>query len=186
MKKTLVFLLSILLTYTILQAQSAKEGEFESGIVFGPKGAFQISAPEDWILNNKIGQKMGLHCVLYIDGFTWNNSPVIMYAKIASPEYEKIDKFLEFAIEAFVKEDPEFKHKEFKIAKIDGQKYIIMDYIGGPYKSYERVGYIQMEKAVAFVVFSARNEEDFKKYADAILEIVESFEYKPEYIGYEN
>jgi hypothetical protein len=43
-----------------------------------------------------------------------------------------------------------------------------------------------MKKAVGYVVFSARNENDFKKYSDVIFEVTKSFKYTPEYIGYGN
>jgi hypothetical protein len=61
-----------------------------------------------------------------------------------------------------------------------------MNYRGGPYNSFERVFYIQMENAVGYVVFSARNEKDFNTYSAAIIEVVNSFQYKPEYINYKS
>lgn len=182
--KKLTLILIIMQLFLVCNAQTELKGQFLAGIVYGPKGAYKIDAPENWILDNKSGLSMGLPCVLYIDGYTWQNSPVIMYSKIASTDYENIDTFIDFAIKEFQKEDSDFNHKELKTGKIDDKKYIIMDYQGGPYNSFERVFYIQMEKAVGYVVFSARNQDDFKKYSDAIFEIVESYEYKPEYIDY--
>jgi hypothetical protein len=158
-------------------AQTNKDGQSHAGIVYGPQGAYMIDAPKHWVLDNKTAVSDGLPCVLYIDSSTWENSPVIMYAKIASPTYPTIDKFIAFAIKEFVKEDPGFYHKESKTGEINGKKYVIMDYRGGPYKSYERVFYVQMESAVGYVVFSARNKEDFAKYADALLEVVASYHY---------
>lgn len=181
MKRIILVLVAAIHLFSICNGQ--KE-QFPAGIVYGPKGAYKIDAPKNWILDNKSGLSSGLPCVLYINGYTWENSPVIMYAKIASSNFEKIDNFIDFAIKEFEKGDPGFYHKEFKKVETDSSKYIIMDYQGGPYKSFERVFYIQMKKAVGYVVFSARTEEDFKKFADTILEIVESYEYKPEYIGY--
>jgi hypothetical protein len=136
-----------------------------------------IDAPKHWVLDYKSGVPDGLPCVLYIEGFTWESSPVIMYAKIASPTYPNIDKFIAFAVKEFVKEDRNFYHKESKTGDIGGKKYVIMDYRGGPYKSYERAFYVQMESAVGYVVFSAKNKKDFDKYADALLEVVASYRY---------
>ena len=93
-----------------------------------------------------------------------------MYQKAHQPN--NIDKFIAFAVKEFKKEDPNFSHKELKRDKITNSKYVIMDYRGGPYNSYERVFYVQMEKAVGYVVFSSRNEADFKKYSDAVFDIV--------------
>ena len=183
MKKLILYIVLALLTTNGSSMQN-NQNQFPAGIIYGPKGAFKIDAPKDWILDNKAGLSMDLPCVLYIDGYTWQNSPVIMYSKIASTNYENIDKFINFTIKEFKKEDPKFNHKELKTGEIDSNKYIIMDYQGGPFKGYERVFYIQMEQAVGYVVFSARNEEDFKNYVDAVFEIIESYEYKPKYINY--
>jgi hypothetical protein len=169
---------------SISNAQINDKDQFEAGVVYGPKGACKIAAPKNWVLDNVSGQSSGLPCVLYINGYTWENSPVIMYAKIASPTFTNIDKFIAFAIKEFKKEDPAFHYKEVKTGKLNGYKYVIMNYQCGPYNSYERVFYIQMKNAVGYVVFSARNEEDYKKYSDAIFEIVNSFRYKPEFINY--
>ncbi|MDP4150259.1 MAG: hypothetical protein Q8927_19715 [Bacteroidota bacterium] len=158
-------------------AQTKEKVQSPAGIVYGPKGAYMIEAPKHWVLDNKSGVPDGLPCVLYIDGFTWESSPVIMYAKIASPTYPTIDKFIAFAIREFVKEDPKFYHKELKTGEIGGKKYVIMNYRGGPYNSYERVFYVQMESAVGYVVFSAKNKPDFDKYADALLDVVASYHY---------
>lgn len=170
---------------SVSHAQTQRKTKFPAGIVYGPKAAYQIDAPKHWVLDNTSGVSEGLPCVLYIDGFTWQNSPVIIYAKIASPVYTDIDKFIAFAIKEFVKEDPNFNHKELVNGNIGGQKYTIMNYQGGPYHSYERAFYIQMKRAVGYVVFSARNKEDYEKYADALFEIVKSYKYKPEYINYQ-
>lgn len=184
MKKLTLFLVIILQFALIGNSQTDKKGQFPEGVIYGLKGAFKIDAPNDWVLDNKSGVTMGLPCVLYIDGESWQSSPVIMYSKIAAINYENIDKFIKYAINEFEKEDPNFYHKELETGEIEGKRYVIMDYRGGPYGSYERVFYIQMKKAVGYVVFSARNEKDFKIYSDAVFEVVESYEYAPAYIDY--
>ena len=184
MKSFTALIIAVISSFFVCSAQTDLKGQFPAGLVYGPKGAYKIDAPKKWILDNTSGGSMGLSCVLYIDGYTWQNSPVVMYAKIASTSFEDIDKFIEFAIKEYKKEDVNFFHKELKKGKIYDKKYIIMDYHGGLYNNYERVFYIQMEKAVGYVVFSARNEEDFKKFSGSIIEVAESFQYKPEYIGF--
>jgi hypothetical protein len=42
-----------------------------------------------------------------------------------------------------------------------------------------------MKDAVGYVVFSARNEDDYNTYSNAIFEIANSFRYKPEFINYQ-
>jgi len=170
--------------FSSCNSQTNKTGEFPSGIIYGKKGAYKIDAPKGWILDNKSGKEMELPCVLYLNGYNWQNSPVIMYSKMASPNYEKIELFIDFAIKEFQKEDSKFEYKELKNGQVADKKYIIMDYQGGTYNSFERVFYIQMEKAIGYVVFSARNKADFEKYSSAMFEIVESYKYEPKYINY--
>lgn len=108
-----------------------------------------------------------------------------MYAKIASPKYPEIEGFIKFAIAEFIKEDSHFVHKRLKSHKINTTfSAVVYDYQGGIYNSFERVAYIQVPNAVCYVVFSARNQKDFKKYADALYDALDSFELRPEYINY--
>ena len=184
MRKYLLLALHLFCVWVLCNAQAKHAAHFEVGIVYGPKAAYKIDAPKNWVLNNVSGKSSGLPCVLYIQGSTWENSPVIMYAKIASPEFTVMENFIAFTLKELKKEDPKFYNKEFKKDTINGHRYVIMNYRGGPYNSYERTLYVQMKGAVGYIVFSARNEEDYNKYSDAILEIVSSFQYKPEYINY--
>jgi hypothetical protein len=39
--------------------------KYRGGIVYGPKAAFNIAAPEGWVLDNKSGMSQGQPCVLY-------------------------------------------------------------------------------------------------------------------------
>ena len=184
MKQFALSITGVLLSISVCLSQTNGKSQFPGGIVYGPKAAFKIEAPKNWVLDNISGQSSGLPCVLYIDGYNWQNSPVIMYGKISSPIFTNIDKFIAFAINEFKKEDSTFYYKEFRNGKLNGKKYVIMNYRGGPYNSFERVLYVQMENAVGYVVFSARNKKDFNTYSDAIIEVANSFQYKPEYINY--
>lgn len=179
-KMVLIFLVPLLFVISVVGQQ------FSAGIVYGPKAAYKIDAPKNWVLDNAVGRSIGLPCVLYINGYTWENSPVVMYAKIAGTIFENIDSFILFAIKDFKNLDSTFYHNELNRGKVDSFQYIVMDYQGGPYKSYERVFYVQMPKAVGYVVFSARNNEDFMKYSNDIIEVILSFKYKPEFIGFKN
>ena len=182
MNRFTLALLFISISSYISEGQTNEKGRFPAGIVYGPKAAYQIHAPDNWILDNQSGLSMGLPCVLYLKGYKWSDSPVIMYAQISDSAFEKIDIFIDSAIRVFKKEDPQFYFKELKNGLVDGKKYVIMNYQGGPYNSYERVLYIQMEKAIGFIVFSAQNKNDFDNYADSIFEILNTFQYKPECI----
>jgi hypothetical protein len=82
----------------LICARSSGQEKYRGGIVYGPKAAFNISAPEGWVLDNESGAGQGLPCVLYPKGSSWSDARTIMYAKIASTQYEDVDKFVATAI----------------------------------------------------------------------------------------
>ena len=49
-----------LVTFDSVTAQE----KYPGGIVYGPKAAFNIAAPEGWVLDNESGAQQGLPCVL--------------------------------------------------------------------------------------------------------------------------
>ncbi|HEX5176094.1 MAG TPA: hypothetical protein VFV83_03640 [Chthoniobacteraceae bacterium] len=149
---------------------------FPFGIVYGPKAAFQISAPAGWVIDNKAGADDGLPCVLYLKGATWGTAEPLMYGKIASTEYDDHKAFAAKAIGEMKKERGRFKMKRLASGKTkDGQPFFINDY--APTKEYPRhecVAYVQLNGAVAYVVFSADEEKNFSKHSAALEEAVQS------------
>lgn len=161
--------------------------QYDGGIVYGPKAAFKICAPKEWVLDNVSGLSMGLHCVLYPKNYTWLSTPVLMYAKIASPEYTEKEKFIAFAIGKMREETETFKFKLLGDRPIDGEyTATIYEYSGGPYERYEKVGYIQVKDAVCYIVFSAKNKKLYEKYNSELEKTIDSFKYMPVYINYKD
>jgi hypothetical protein len=146
------------------------------GIVYGPKGAFNISAPKGWKLDPTAGAGQGLPCVLYPDGATWETADPLMYAKIASTTYKDYEVFAKAAIEDMKEKRPGFKMKRIASGKTaGGQPYFINDYPPtGAYKRSERVAYVQLAKAVAYIVFTADEKAAFQKHQGALEETVKS------------
>ena len=73
------------------------------GLVYGPKAAFNISAPKGWVLDNESGASQGLPCVLYPKGSSWSDAKTVMYAKIASTQFEDVNAFVATAIKDMMK-----------------------------------------------------------------------------------
>jgi hypothetical protein len=147
------------------------------GIVYGPKAAFKIDAPPGWVLDNSAGVEQGLPCVLCPKGSTWADANAIMYAKIASTDYEDVEKFVAMAVK-HGKVHGKPKEKVDSVKTGDGQPYFINEYPGTKlYSQRERVAYIQLPKAVAYIVFSARDEATYRKDFSALNEVLKSFAY---------
>ena len=71
MKTKLTLILSLLTLTTSFKVIAQPSA---GGIVYGPKGAFSISAPKGWTLDPTAGKEQGLPCVLYPEGATWENA----------------------------------------------------------------------------------------------------------------
>ena len=146
------------------------------GIVYGPKGAFNISAPKGWNLDPTAGAGNGLPCVLYPDGSSWETADPLMYAKIASTIYEDYEKFEKDALDDMKKKRAGFTMKRIASGKTaGGLPYFINEYPPSEgYKRFERVAYVQLPKAVAYIAFSSDKKTAFQKNAPALEEAVKS------------
>ena len=101
-----------------------------------------------------------------------------MYAKIASTDYEDAGKFVAMAIQQMEKVRGKPKEKVDSGKTGDGQPYVINEYPATKsYSQWERVAYIQLPKAVAYIVFSARDEASYRKNFPALNEVLKSFTY---------
>ncbi|MEP6778084.1 MAG: hypothetical protein ABI944_06485 [Chthoniobacterales bacterium] len=170
-------LLAALLLSTLVLDAFADQSPF--GIVHGPKAAFNIAAPEGWVIDNTAGADDGLPCVLYRKGDTWKNADPLMYAKIASTSYEDAEAFAKKAIGEMKKERGDYETKRVESGKTKtGQSYFINEYSPNEkYPRVERVGYVQLPAAVAYIVYSGDSEAAFRTHQPALKQLLESFSY---------
>jgi hypothetical protein len=167
--------LSILLLFLAFTGHLVA-AETPAAIVYGPKAGFNIVAPEKWVVDHTAGAEDGLPCVLFPKGQSWETADPLMYAKVASAEYEDAEAFAKKAIAEAKKERGEFEVKRIESGKTkSGQTYFINEYSpNADYPRHERVAYVQLEKAVAYLVFSGDNLEIFRKEQAALKQAVES------------
>ena len=162
----------------LFSAKSFAQENYRGGIVYGPKAAFHISAPEGWVLDNQAGAEQGLPCVLYPKGSTWADAKTIIYAKIASTQFENAEAFVAKAIKEMQEVHGRPKQKVESGKTGDGQPFFINEYPATKsYSQWERIAYIQLPKAVAYIVFSARDEASYRKNFPALNEVLKSFAY---------
>lgn len=179
-KALLVFLLLLPLH---LFADDDVSRTFPPGVVFGIKGAFKISPPDGWLVDNYSGQGDGQPVVLYPKGGSWAKSQTVMYAKIASDNYPKMDRFIEFTLDYFQKKDAGFKYRNVVSSKTkEGFQYVIQEYDRPSYPVYELTAYIQMPNSVAYIVYSGATKEQRENDLLAFRNVLESFEYVPVFV----
>ncbi len=156
---------------------SAQE-KYRGGIVYGPKAAFNINAPEGWVLDNESGSNQGLPCVLYPKGQSWEDAKTIMYAKIASTQYEDVNAFVAVAIREMKAKHGTPKEKIASGKTHDGRDYFINEYPATKtYSQWERVAYVQLPHAVAYIVLSSRDKASYQKDLGALQEALKTFIY---------
>src|SRR2546428_507575 len=162
----------------LVAARSSGQDNYRGGIVYGPKAAFNIAAPEGWVLDNESGAQQGLPCVLYPKGSSWSDAKTIMYAKIASTQYEDVNAFVAMAIKEMQKTHGKPKEKIASGKTHDGHDYFINEYPATKtYSQWERVAYVQLPHAVAFVVLSSRDHASYQKDSGALQEVLKTFIY---------
>jgi hypothetical protein len=150
------------------------DNNFELAIPIQVENGYHIII---WVLDNNAGAEQGLPCVFYPKGSTWADAKTIMYAKIASTQYEDVDAFVATAIKEMEKARGKPKEKIESGKTRDGMRYFVNEYPAKAYSQWERVAYIQLPKAVAFIVLSSRDESSYRKDASALNEVLKSFRY---------
>ena len=174
MKARLFICLALLLFCSPVSARETYPG----GIVYGPKAAFNIAAPEGWVLDNTSGVEQGLHCVLYPKGSSWADAKTIMYAKVASTQFEDVNAFVAMAIKEMQKTHGKPKEKIASGKTRDGHDYFINEYSATKsYSQWERVAYVQLPRAVAYIVLSSRDESSYRKDSGVLQEVLNTFVY---------
>src|SRR5213075_1655572 len=97
---------------------------------------------------------------------------------IASTQFEDVEAFVAKAIKEMQKVHGTPKQKIESGKTGDGKPYFINEYPATKnYSQWERVAYIQLPHAVAYVVLSSRNESSYRKDSPALRETLKSFAY---------
>ncbi|PYK10105.1 MAG: hypothetical protein DME61_04375 [Verrucomicrobia bacterium] len=131
---------AVCLALLFLTARAPAQEKYRGGIVYGPKAAFNISAPEGWVLDNQAGVEQGLPCVLYPKSESWADARTVMYAKIASTQFEDVNAFVAMAIKDMEKTRGKPKEKIASGKTKDGHDYFINEYPATKtYSQWERV-----------------------------------------------
>ena len=105
-----------------------------------------------------------------------------MYAKIAGTQFEDVNAFVAMAIKDMEKTHGKPKEKIDSGKTTDGHDYFINEYPATKtYSQWERVAYVQLPHAVAYIVLSSRDRASYQKDSGALQQVLKTFVYlKPE------
>jgi tetratricopeptide (TPR) repeat protein len=148
------------------------------GIVNGPKAGFNIAAPDGWVVDTESGKHQDLPCVLYPKGESWADAKTVMYAKMASPQYEGVNAFVEMAIKEMKAKHGTPKEKIASGKTKDGHDYFINEYPATKtYSQWERVGYVQLPQGVAYIVLTSRDKASYQRDSGALEKVLKTLVY---------
>ena len=175
--KTKICILT-LLAATALSPSLLGEETSRGGTVYGPKAGFKIGAPEGWVVDNEAGKEQGMPCVLYPKGSSWRDAKTVMYANIAGTEFEGVNVFVAEAIKEMEKIRGRPKEKIATGKTKDGHDYFINEYPATKtYSQWERVGYVQLPRGVAFIVLTSRDKASYQKDSDKLEKVLKTLVY---------
>jgi tetratricopeptide (TPR) repeat protein len=175
--KTKISILALLAVSALSPSLLGQETP-RGGIINGPKAAFNIAAPDGWVLDTESGKHQDLPCVLYPKGSSWADAKTVMYAKVASPQWEGVNAFVEWAIEGMKAKHGIPKEKIASGKTKDGHDYFINEYPATKnYSQWERMGYVQLPQAVAYIVLSSRDQANYRKDSGALEQVLKTLVY---------
>ena len=153
----------------------AQTGAGVGGTVYRDKNGFNLLAPKGWVLDPTAGEDQGLPCVLYPKGSSWAEAAAVMYAEIGSDD-QGYETFANDAIAHMKQKRSGFKWQRIESGKTaHGDPYFINEYPAcESYGQWERAAYIQLPKAVALIVFTARDEVSFRQNREKLTEAVKT------------
>ena len=168
----------VLLALGLFCPYGSSQESFGGGTVYGPKAGFKISAPEGWVVDNEAGKEQGMPCVLYPKGSSWTDAKTVMYANLAGTEFEGVNVFVQEAIKGMEKIHGRPKEKIASGKTKDGHDYFINEYPATKtYSQWERVGYVQLPRGVAFIVLTSRDKASYQKDSDKLEKVLKTLVY---------
>src|SRR5436305_740104 len=154
------------------------EGTAPAGNVYGPKAGFNISAPDGWVIDNESGKEQDLPCVLYPKASSWSDAKTVMYAKVASPQWEGVNAFVATAIKEMKAKHGTPREKIASGKTKDGHDYFVNEYPATKtYSQWERVGYVQLPLGVAYIVLTSGDQWSYQKDSGALEKVLKTLVY---------
>jgi hypothetical protein len=185
-QKVIPGILTALCLFKATTDASAQVVENGFGVIRGPGFAFSLKSPEGWVIDSKSGVGQGLPAVFYPKGGSWEESPVIAYAR-SRPRTRKvssIEQAVQYLTETFHHEGfPKYQGEYIRTMRTDsGKEAVIYHFTGDKWGDYEATAYFLEGRTIDFVTLSARSEKEFRGALPAFEKLVASYAFLPEKI----
>ena len=148
------------------QKHGSTSQDDEATIIYSKAGAFLVEAPKGWIADTTTGKRLGLCCVYYPEGSTWDTAGTVMYPNIATkgPGQETLKEFMVHDLASFREHDPGLRYVDGKDIPLKHNRIAMLRYFFGVNKSSsEAVAYVDEEKMISVLVVSSKTENGLNK-----------------------
>lgn len=160
---------------TSLDAQGDNLGV---AIIIGECHAWMIEAPEEWNLDQRGAKVSGLGAAFTPVGNSWSSSPVVMYANTIPKTFDSVtvastiarDSVRAAGAQALVK-------RQQPLGTIQGVEAEVCHIVRRDSSLFEAVAYINTPTAIALIVLSSKDIEDFNASLPSFARLVDSYEW---------
>lgn len=149
------------------------------GFPYGQNHLYEIQAPKNWILDNKIGVPMNVHAFLYRKGETLSAENVYMYTTVShiDSDIKSIEDVVRTSKESFLEKSPQL---QLDIKFIETKKFKNYDFTLYKWHVGSRVEYVAynvQKYVIVMFVLSAPMEEILKENYTAFEAFVGSYDF---------
>jgi hypothetical protein len=130
-------------------------------LIYAQGGAFMVTGPKGWTMDNEVGQRLGTCCVYYPEGSTWDDAETVLYPSIASKGtgQQTLEEFMKSDLEDFRDHNPGMSFEDGDDIPLKNGRAAKLRYFYNVNRgSSEAVAYINEQKIVALVVMSSRTK----------------------------
>ena len=175
----LVFLMAAGSTRAQTQEAGPREGLGDGAILYGGDFAFMVGAPEDWVIDSRIGRQIGVLAVMYPRDPGWADAAAVIYVA----HFEKGDT-LTFAqavaldFEQLRAESPGIViERAGSIPTNTPTTVEVYHTAHDRHGNYDAVTFIDQANVVVTVVLTARTAEAFAATRPTYENVVASYSY---------
>ncbi|HVZ40544.1 MAG TPA: hypothetical protein VHI13_14790 [Candidatus Kapabacteria bacterium] len=151
-----------------------------AALVYGPRHALTLHAPDGWVLDEKSGRAQGLQAVFYPRGEAWATSPAVMYCAVVprGGQIRDLAAMLEYEANRFHNASPSAAIIEQPaIVLPKNRRATVRRLSGGVNGALEQVAYVEESTVIVMVVLSSRTPETFSKALPAFTALVGSYHF---------
>ncbi len=139
-----------------------------------------MQGPKGWIADHETGQSMGLCCVFYPTGSTFDDAETVIYPNIATkgPGQATLKEFMEYDLSDFREHNPGMTYEDAEDLPMKSKRVAKLRYFHGVNKgSSEAIAYIDEEKTIALIVVSSQTQKGLNGAMPLLRDILQSYAY---------